>query len=248
MSVGAPNLANVFSPPIRPCSVRVSVQLEPSLLCNQNTRFICFRCIGSQHRQCTVKGSLKFSRMVRCLFIGFQLLITACTTQFICLDATRPTRKAWQPYISAHTQTVVITLPTLWLPTAVAQATKMLLQSVFCRFTDLTSSSMLGVLEALLQTQLGVFVFSNFIIACCAAVAAITTVSMLQDWNSSPYHTATYSCRLVGSIAHPVRMQAAGVGPALVIYSQSVPHNLGSWHAIDQRFSGAAAVAAECFS
>lgn len=34
-----------------------------------------------------------------------------------------------------------------------------------------------GVLESLLQTQLGVFVFSNFVIACCAAVAAITTVS-----------------------------------------------------------------------
>jgi len=68
----------------------------------------------------------------------------------------------------------------------------MLLQSVLCRFTDLSSSSMLGVLEALLQTQLGVFVFSNFIIACCAAVAAITTVSMLQDWSSSPYRTSAH--------------------------------------------------------
>jgi hypothetical protein len=33
------------------------------------------------------------------------------------------------------------------------------------------------VLESLLKTPLGVFVFSNFVIACCAAVAAVTTVS-----------------------------------------------------------------------
>jgi hypothetical protein len=34
----------------------------------------------------------------------------------------------------------------------------------------------MAVLEAMLQTQLGVFVFANFTIACCAAVAAIVTV------------------------------------------------------------------------
>jgi hypothetical protein len=34
----------------------------------------------------------------------------------------------------------------------------------------------MSILESLLQTQLGVFVFSNFVIACCTAVAAVTTV------------------------------------------------------------------------
>lgn len=37
-------------------------------------------------------------------------------------------------------------------------------------------ASLMAVLEAMLQTQLGVFVFANFTIACCAAVAAIVTV------------------------------------------------------------------------
>jgi hypothetical protein len=35
----------------------------------------------------------------------------------------------------------------------------------------------MAVLDSLLQTQLGVFVFSNFVIACCAVLAAVTTVS-----------------------------------------------------------------------
>ena len=37
-------------------------------------------------------------------------------------------------------------------------------------------SGLMGILESLLQTQLGVFVFSNFVIACCTAVAAVTMV------------------------------------------------------------------------
>lgn len=49
-----------------------------------------------------------------------------------------------------------------------------------CRVTSSSTDELglMGVLESLLQTQLGVFVFSNFVIACCAAVAAVTTVSL----------------------------------------------------------------------